>query len=207
MFCLPEAPNSYIRGGCGDQEDAEDEEGEHAAVMDLARGPLSSAFVPHVPQVTGAFIVPAEGSVDMPEAPLPTSSAIASSSSSSSSSGVPSVVALSAEVDMEVPEDMERVMEAADHEQRELETVYFDYDTGSVHQTNIDGPVIGRISVLHKNTPKEAISVYCRRHGCSKLVRVVKAPSHDRIMEWFAAGLDIQARRCYQSPHSRLWPS
>ena len=111
--------------------------------MDLGHEPLDSASVPP-PQVSAAFIVPGdESTVDMPDVPLPSSSAVASSSSSSSSPGFPLAIAssphLSSEVDMEVPENMARVMEAAVHEQRESQTVYFDYETELVHQTDTDG--------------------------------------------------------------------
>lgn len=49
--------------------------------------------------------------------------------------------------------------------------------------------IIGRIKLMHENTNREAVSVYCRMHGCSPpLTRSINAPSHIDMLRWFKAG-------------------
>ena len=86
-----------------------------------------------------------------------------------------------------------------------------DATTGRVHIRNAEGgwDWLGRIVLARIGTPQEAVTVYCRRHQCSVMKRCIHAPPQDRILDWFAAGLDIPqgANKGNQARHKGLWPA
>ena len=74
-------------------------------------------------------------------------------------------------------------------------------------QVRDGGVIIGRIKPTHENSPKEAISVYCRLHGCSvPLRRVCQCPPMPQILDWFNAGLhDVPKGQVGKAQHLSLW--
>lgn len=84
------------------------------------------------------------------------------------------------------------------------------YDLGSGRVTSRDDPPepLGRISLIKVGTPQEAVSVYCRRHGCSFMKGCRVAPSNDDMLAWFRAGMEIPKGRdpALQTRHKRLFP-
>jgi hypothetical protein len=66
--------------------------------------------------------------------------------------------------------------------------------------------IIGRIKELHANTPKEAVSYYCRLHGCSPpLQRLHLAPSTASVLQWFARGQDLGSGRQHKDAHMGMF--
>lgn len=72
-----------------------------------------------------------------------------------------------------------------------------------VREGGPDGHIVGRISQLKVGTPQECISVYCRHHQCSKLVRITVAPHTDAMLQWLADGRECQNQR----QHLAKWPA
>ncbi len=80
--------------------------------------------------------------------------------------------------------------------------------TGQVTTRSEVPEPLGRISLIKIGTPAEAVSIYCRRHGCSIMKRCAQSPSHPALLEWFKAGLDIPKGHepGLSSKHKRLFP-
>jgi len=75
---------------------------------------------------------------------------------------------------------------------------YFDDRTGQVWSQPpgaADRFVLGRISLIKQGTPAEAVSLYCRMHGCSLMRRVIQSPSHQQTMKWFLDGMSLPRDR------------
>ena len=88
---------------------------------------------------------------------------------------------------------------------------FFDDATGHVWS----GPpgvagrcVVGRISVVRENTPREALALYCRRHGCYVMKRAGVAPSFNQLTQWFLDGQDLPVDRsaAMQRRHKGMLP-
>ena len=59
-------------------------------------------------------------------------------------------------------------------------------------QVTLNGDILGRIKEMRSGEASAAVSVYCRRHGCTApLTRTHKAPAVDDILAWFEAGQDL----------------
>lgn len=66
--------------------------------------------------------------------------------------------------------------------------------------------ILGRCTLMHKDTAHEALSCYCRMHGCKKLVRSRQAPSFDQVRAWFAFGLNsVPAGKDHAAQHLAEW--
>eukprot|EP00971_Amphidinium_carterae_P352825 6492744-Amphidinium_carterae.1 len=103
---------------------------------------------------------------------------------------------------LELPADIAEEWEQAAVEQ-EQPAVFFDPASKYVHSGNDkSGKVIGRITLVRVNTPSEAISCYCRLHQCGKITRVIQAPHHADLLQWYAAGLDCASK----AEHLALFP-
>ena len=75
---------------------------------------------------------------------------------------------------------------------------FFDDRTGQVWSKPpgaADRFVLGRISLIKQGTPAEAVSLYCRMHGCSLMRRVTQSPSHQQTMKWFLDGMSLPRDR------------
>ena len=79
-------------------------------------------------------------------------------------------------------------------------------DTGQV--IGRDGVPWGRISVIREGTPREAVAIYCRRHGCQLMKLCSRCPSHPDILDWFVRGQAVPKGRspALQGHHKRMWP-
>ena len=65
---------------------------------------------------------------------------------------------------------------------------------------------LGSISVSRIGEPREAISLYCKRHKCT-VVRVARQmPGDFAIAEWFRAGMAIPEGREHQAAHKGMLP-
>ena len=60
---------------------------------------------------------------------------------------------------------------------------------------------MGRIKPVRPGSKDEAISVYCRSHGCCKMFRA-------NLLAWFRDGKDItdQHKPEYKAEHNNKWP-
>jgi hypothetical protein len=68
------------------------------------------------------------------------------------------------------------------------------------------GRILGRIKPLHLGTPKEAVSVYCRIHGCAPGLRTRKnAHSVEAMLSWFQEGIDLPHGAPGKAAHLRAW--
>ena len=68
-----------------------------------------------------------------------------------------------------------------------------------------EGKRIGRMALMHRDTPKECLSMYCDAHKCSIIARTTRLPAHDDILKWFELGLRIPAGKANQCIHKREW--
>ena len=55
--------------------------------------------------------------------------------------------------------------------------------------------ICGSISIVKEGMPGEAMSVYCRRHGCAIVKRTRDAAPVPIILRWFLAGQELPAGR------------
>ena len=71
-----------------------------------------------------------------------------------------------------------------------------------------DGTYLGRTTLIRKNSPGEAMSIYCTRHQCKIMRTVAKAPSAEAVVAWMAAGLKIPKSKdaSHQRRHKDLLP-
>ncbi len=59
-------------------------------------------------------------------------------------------------------------------------------------QGTLNGDILGRIKEMRSGEASAAVSVYCRKHGCTApLTRTHKAPAVDDILAWFEAGQEL----------------
>ena len=73
----------------------------------------------------------------------------------------------------------------------DLEPPKYDELTYQVHDA-ISNDIIGRIKPMHIGSSSEAMTVYCRLHGCRPPVRRVHvALSRPQMIRWFARGTQI----------------
>ena len=83
-----------------------------------------------------------------------------------------------------------------------------DPDTGQVRSADNPAEQLGRISLIKEGTRQEAVSLYCRRHGCAMMRSVRAAPSTAELLQWFADGQQVPAERtaAAQSRHKAMFP-
>ena len=117
-------------------------------------------------------------------------------------------------IEENLPPEAEREWESIAQEAREAEAAVVAAAAAAmpVHdprtsQVNIGDRTIGRIKPMKEGTPGAAVTVYCRLHGCSKIVRPHKMPSHDSVLDWFRLGSDMPSGAEHKCAHLRLWPA
>ena len=78
---------------------------------------------------------------------------------------------------------------------------------GSVLNPADEKDIWGRISIMKEGTPGEAVSLYCRRHGCALMRKTATAPSRSAMLRWFALGQDLPKTRdvAVQARHKRMF--
>lgn len=64
---------------------------------------------------------------------------------------------------------------------------------------------IGRITILHENTTKEAVSVYCKIHRCSIIKKCNQAPSMEKMLEWLGSGRSCASGLAGAREHRQKW--
>ena len=74
------------------------------------------------------------------------------------------------------------------------------------HSDHENKDSLGRVSLIKEGTRQEAVSVYCRRHGCSFMKRCHEALSKQQLEMWFHLGQDIPKGRtaALQARHKAL---
>ena len=85
------------------------------------------------------------------------------------------------------------------------EVLEFDEDGATVLDFDAARTKLGRVKGLHEGTSREQLSVYCRRHKCSKILRAVDSPTHVQLLQWFEAGKKIPAGKEHRATHMRLF--
>ena len=65
---------------------------------------------------------------------------------------------------------------------------------------------LGRIRPMHEGTTKACMSIYCRLHKCSKLIRMHRCPPTSAILDWFEAGKVLGWGSDHKAAHLRLFP-
>ena len=86
---------------------------------------------------------------------------------------------------------------------------YFEPKDGHVHVWRHDKyDDAGRISVIRPGEPSEALSVYCRLHGCMISKRILQAPDTQDIFKWYEQGYGIPKGRtpALQTRHKAVFP-
>lgn len=112
--------------------------------------------------------------------------------------------AMGAHAGDEIDEELAQEWQAAQQEP----LPFWDPDTCRVHDgQSADAEIMGRMKLLHVNTRQESLSVYCRRHQCSRIVRVAVAPHTDNVLRWLQQGADIPAGPAHKREHLALWPA
>ena len=99
--------------------------------------------------------------------------------------------------------------EAEAHAEADAALPFYDFRTCQVHDGKDNkGAILGRIKPVRPGAKDEAISVYCRRHGCSKMLRPTQAPDQANLLAWFRDGKDIpdQHKPEYKAEHMNKWP-
>lgn len=78
---------------------------------------------------------------------------------------------------------------------------------GQVRNPKDASDVWGRISVVREGQPSEAVSIYCRRHGCSIMKRTKDAIAVERVLQWFLLGQSVPTDRsaAAQNHHKKLF--
>ena len=78
---------------------------------------------------------------------------------------------------------------------------------GSVRNPADENDIWGRISSVKQGTTQEAVSLYCRRHGCALMKSLSKAPPLPRMLRWFALGQDLPNIRAVavQARHKHMF--
>lgn len=69
---------------------------------------------------------------------------------------------------------------------------------------NSAGDILGRVTVLRQDTDKEQISIYCRLHQCSHIVRSgsrTVSVNNSKLKQWFAQGLALGRGKPQQGSH------
>lgn len=103
--------------------------------------------------------------------------------------------------------DPEIAAEWQEAAQAPVPNLYWNLATYQVHEGGSSaGAILGRIKPMKENTPGECVSVYCRRHGCTKIVKARDAPHTENLMRWFEEGLAIPMGRDRKRQHMELWP-
>eukprot|EP00959_Pyramimonas_sp_CCMP1952_P380172 7964386-Pyramimonas_sp.AAC.1 len=65
---------------------------------------------------------------------------------------------------------------------------------------------VGSLSIMRKNEPGEALSVYCRIHGCKcPPAPVARAPTTDAVLAWFLAGLELPKGAPGRAAHAAMY--
>ena len=99
------------------------------------------------------------------------------------------------------PVDAEIVVAARKALDRELRWSPSDYQV-----RDATGNIIGRIKPMRVGAPSEAISVYCRHHGCSvPLRRTANSLSQTQIIQWFADGVQLGKGREFRTKHQNMY--
>ena len=80
-----------------------------------------------------------------------------------------------------------------DDRDHELLLPVLDATSGQVTNPENAADIWGRISLVKQNTPQEAVSLYCRRHGCSIMRTSRTVPPTEHLLKWFLRGQDIDA--------------
>ncbi len=88
--------------------------------------------------------------------------------------------------------------EALDRELRWSATDYQVRDAAS--------EIIGRIKPVRQGERSEAISVYCRHHGCTvPLKRTAASLSQAQIVQWFADGVQFGRGNEFRERHQNMY--
>ena len=66
---------------------------------------------------------------------------------------------------------------------------------GQVHNPGNYADIWGKISIIREGLPGEAMSVYCRRHGCSFVKSTKDAIATPDVLRWFLLGQDLPKDR------------
>ena len=75
------------------------------------------------------------------------------------------------------------------------------YHEGMILNPDDADDIWGRISVVREGQPSEAVSVYCRRHGCSVLKRTKDALTIPEYLRCFQLGQDLPKDRSASMQH------
>ena len=89
------------------------------------------------------------------------------------------------------------------------EWAFLEVTTGQVRNPSNHNEGWGRISMIKEGTAQEAVSVYCRRHGCAILRGVHRSPPTADILRWFAQGQAVERGRssALQAKHKAMFPA
>ena len=81
------------------------------------------------------------------------------------------------------------------------------YNPANGQVSNADRPqeIWGRITLVKQGTKQEAVSLYCRRHGCAILKRCHEVPALPALIAWFEDGQQLPNDRsaAAQTEHKR----
>ena len=101
------------------------------------------------------------------------------------------------------PDDIVAAVAEADAENADLPTL--NHSDNKVRDPS--GTIIGAVTIMHPNTKGEAVSVYCRLHGCkAPCKRLHQAPSTVQILRWFKRGYtELSRNRLDREAHLQMY--
>jgi hypothetical protein len=80
------------------------------------------------------------------------------------------------------------------------------WDPSDYQVRDMGGNIVGRVKPMHVDTPKEAVSCYCRLHACSiPLMRIGSAPPIQTYVEWLHRGRALPFGAAGKHAHQKLW--
>ena len=98
------------------------------------------------------------------------------------------------------------VEQAEEHALLQAAMPVYDPATSQVSMPDNPGVSIGRIKIMHPGTDSEKLTVYCRMHGCSKILPASRAPSFDGVCRWFGWGAaNLPRGVAHKAAHLAAW--
>ena len=109
-------------------------------------------------------------------------------------------------VPQEEQEEWAAAVEQAEEHALQAAMPVYDPATSQVSMPDNPGVSIGRIKIMHPGTDSEKLTVYCRMHGCSKILPASRAPSFDGVCRWFGWGAaNLPRGVAHKAAHLAAW--
>ena len=88
---------------------------------------------------------------------------------------------------------------------RFVHTPVFVIEFAHCHQDTTKRDPLIRVHIFEKGQGASPMSIYCYKHGCSKIISLRDAPSHRKIMQWAQQGALLGADKSLRKSHMDAW--